>query len=765
MLAVLPFIAGCDDDGPTGDNTPPTVISTLPASQAIDVARSSTVSATFSEPILASTVTTSSFTVTAGNTAVAGTRTVGGAVITFTPDAPLASGTTYTATLTSGIRDVAGNSLATVRTWTFTTVTNPPPTVVATSPAEGTTDVAVETAITATFSEPIDPASATTTTVVVTSATSGPVAGAVTVNGAVVTFTPAAPLEFGRTHTVRLTTGIRDLDGAPLAQDAIWSFTTVINTPPTANAGQSEDVGRGATVQLWGSGNDFENQALTYRWVQVAGPDVVGDAGFLSGQNPTFVAPQEVSAIRFELRVTDAAGAESQPSVVQINVMESRTHAIFVSPLGDDNNDGTTRNNPVQTVVMGIARAVTAGEGTDVYVVNGTYTGNHVLHTGVSIYGGYASGSWLRDPVAYPTTIIGPTNMVGLHGSQVHDITLDGLRIETPAESQFVGQNVYAIYLSDVLDVRITNNRIKAGNAVAGTGGQFGFAGVHGLRGGDGANAACTDPSVRGVGGAGGQTGQPSAGSQPGFVGGAGGNGAIVGQAGEQGQGGNGPTPGAPGAGGPVGANGGAAGDGADGTPGQDGAGGASLGAVIQTGYAPAAGTDGTSGTPGSSGGGGGGGGGSAAGAGGGGGGGGASGGGGNSGRRGEGGPGSFGIFIRESIDVLIDGNTIITGKGGDGGAGGRGGDAGLGGLGGFGGAGCSGAGNGGAGGTGGAGGAGGHGGGGGGGPSIGIFEDAASMVTISPDNIFHIGTAGAGGFSPGTSGANGITAETRKQP
>jgi hypothetical protein len=74
-----------------------------------------------------------------------------------------------------------------------------------------------------------------------------------------------------------------------------------------------------------------------------------------------------------------------------------------------------------------------------------------------------------------------------------------------------------------------------------------------------------------------------------------------------------------------------------------------------------------------------------------------------------------------------------------------------------MGGGGCGGGGTGGRGGTGGAGGAGGHGGGGGGGPSIGIIHDAASTVTIGPNNTFQIGLRGEGGFSPGNSGASGI--------
>ena len=764
-LGTLPFLAACDDDGPTGDNTAPTVLSTTPANQAANVARNTTVSATFSEPILASSVNPSTFMISFnGNAIVGGTREVDGAVVTWTPAMPLAAGTTYTVTLSPGIEDLAGNGLVLERSWTFTTVANLPPVVMAVTPPSAAANVVRETTITAAFSENIAPTSVNATTFTVTPGGGAPIAGTIAVNNAIITFTPTAPLDYGRIYTARLTTGITDVEGAPLAQEYTWSFATANNLAPTATAGNTQDANRGATVQLSGTGTDPEGATLTYRWTQVFGPDVTGGAGFLTGQNPGFTAPTNVSTVRFELRVTDAGGAQSQASVVQINVMEDRTRAIFVSPLGNDNNDGS-RGSPLQTVVQGIARAATTGGGTDVYIMNGSYEGSYALSTGVSLYGGFASGTWMRDPATHPTTLVGPTNMFGLYGSQVSDITIDGLRIQTPAEFISTGQSAYGIFLSQAQDVRITNNRISSGNAGPGSGGQFGFAGVAGLRGGDGGNASCP-ARVGGGRGAGGLTGQPSAGSQLGFPGGAGGFGSDF-SVGEQGEWGAGPNPARPGTGGQIGAGGalpGAAGDtGDEGTAGQNGAPGASLGTISISGYVPSRGTDGTNGTPGGSGAGGGGGAGGV-GSGGGGGGGGASGGGGNLGQGGHGGGGSFGIFVLTSTGIVVRDNAITTGSGGVGGLGGRGGNGAIGGLPGIGGAGCGGGANGGLGGAGGRGGDGGHGGGGGGGPSIGIFEDAASQLTIT-GNTYQIGTAGEGGFSEGNPGVAGITAQTRKQP
>ena len=110
---------------PAPDTTPPTVVTTDPASDATNVATNSAVTATFSETIDPATVTTITFTLSGGSGVVAGLVNTNGASATFTPTDVLAYSTLYTATLTTGITDVAGNPLATANTWSFTTEADP----------------------------------------------------------------------------------------------------------------------------------------------------------------------------------------------------------------------------------------------------------------------------------------------------------------------------------------------------------------------------------------------------------------------------------------------------------------------------------------------------------------------------------------------------------------------------------------------------------------------------------------------------------------
>src|SRR5207244_1328697 len=112
------------------DTTPPTVTSVTPASGATGVNTSTTVTATFSEAMNASTITTGTFVLRNGASVVTSTVSYNSNtnVATLTPSAALAASTTYTATISggaSGVKDLAGNALASNFVWSFTTGAGP----------------------------------------------------------------------------------------------------------------------------------------------------------------------------------------------------------------------------------------------------------------------------------------------------------------------------------------------------------------------------------------------------------------------------------------------------------------------------------------------------------------------------------------------------------------------------------------------------------------------------------------------------------------
>src|SRR5512144_9704 len=100
LIAAVAAAAACSRSSSgagsnASDTKPPTVVSTSPADGAAEVARGTTVSATFSEEIAAETVDGASFRVRLDGTPVAGAVSVAGRTATVTPVAPLAPGAAY----------------------------------------------------------------------------------------------------------------------------------------------------------------------------------------------------------------------------------------------------------------------------------------------------------------------------------------------------------------------------------------------------------------------------------------------------------------------------------------------------------------------------------------------------------------------------------------------------------------------------------------------------------------------------------------------
>lgn len=104
-----------------GDGASPTVIGVVPSAGATEVVLDQKISVTFSEAMNAYTLNATTFTLQRGTVAVPGVVSYAGATATFTPSSTLAAGTTFTATITTGATDLAGNRVPSDTVWTFTT--------------------------------------------------------------------------------------------------------------------------------------------------------------------------------------------------------------------------------------------------------------------------------------------------------------------------------------------------------------------------------------------------------------------------------------------------------------------------------------------------------------------------------------------------------------------------------------------------------------------------------------------------------------------
>ena len=231
------FLAGCGREQ-TVSNAVPTVVSTAPANNATGVPTAQIITATFSEAMNATTISTSTFTVTASSGPVTGVVTYSGTTATFTPSAALAASTVYTGTITTGAADPLGNHLASSFVWTFTTGTTP--SVISTNPLNGATNVAINQKITATFSEAMNSGTVTAAATFTLAVTTGGAAvpGTVTYVAATntATFAPTANLLASTQYTATITTAAQSAAGNALATNHVWSFTTgktVDSTAPT----------------------------------------------------------------------------------------------------------------------------------------------------------------------------------------------------------------------------------------------------------------------------------------------------------------------------------------------------------------------------------------------------------------------------------------------------------------------------------------------------------------------------------------------------
>jgi hypothetical protein len=109
------------NESDAANTTPPVVVSTNPANGTAGVSIAKILTATFSQPMDPTTINAATFTLEQGTTPVLGVVSVLGAIATFVPTSDLALNTTYTAAITTGAKDLAGNAIASPYTWTFTT--------------------------------------------------------------------------------------------------------------------------------------------------------------------------------------------------------------------------------------------------------------------------------------------------------------------------------------------------------------------------------------------------------------------------------------------------------------------------------------------------------------------------------------------------------------------------------------------------------------------------------------------------------------------
>jgi Ice-binding-like/Bacterial Ig-like domain len=240
LTAALVFVVlmgGCKKEDPGIVNVciAPTVIRTSPVDGEPNVPLNKTsgttagtrvaavkiIKATFSTPMNPNSITTATFTVQQGTNSISGTVSYSDTTALFVVPNSLGPDLTYTCTITTGVKDVAGTALASNYVWTFTTIAPGTPTLV--SPANG----AVNQATNPTMIWNAVPGAGTYR--LQASLSPGFVSTVYNDSTRTSTSQPISGLSVGTTYYWRVNSKIA---GGTSAYSTVWSFTTI--APPAA---------------------------------------------------------------------------------------------------------------------------------------------------------------------------------------------------------------------------------------------------------------------------------------------------------------------------------------------------------------------------------------------------------------------------------------------------------------------------------------------------------------------------------------------------
>ncbi|MEN6546724.1 MAG: ice-binding family protein [Armatimonadia bacterium] len=392
------------------------------------------ISATFSEAMASTSITTSTFTLKQGTTPVLGAVIYyAGQNATFLPKVRLAPNTTFTAMINRNATDVAGNHLPSNKVWQFTTggsIDTTAPTVISTFPANAAKISSLKK-ITATFSEPMMSRTVTTEEFTVKLGASR-ITGTVTYADRTMTFTPLHPLPACRDFTALITTDLRDEAGTRLAQPFSWHFSTGL-APVFLGSAQSFAVLAYSTVT---------NTALR--------TTVNGDVGVSPGTAVTGFPPGAVNGVihagdsvaaRAKLALTtaynDAAGRTCHPVAVAGNLggqtlypgLYKSTSSLAISS-GDLTLDARGDANAV--FIFEMASTFTMTSGRQIILSGGAKAGN--------VYWQVGSSATLGSTSVFKGNILAYTSITLNTGATVDGrllasngaVTLDGNTINRP---------------------------------------------------------------------------------------------------------------------------------------------------------------------------------------------------------------------------------------------------------------------------------------------------------------------------------------------
>ena len=316
------------------DNAPIAVESVTPADGAIGVPRNTAVQILFTEPADPATVNSSSVRLTSGGSFIGTNLTLSadGRTATLTPNQILDDTTLYSTEVSTAVQDLNGIGLANAFSSSFTTNLATPLAVESINPNNGALNVPQNTSIQILFTEPINPATVNSSSVMLKKeGYSVSTNIEISADGRTVTLVPVQTLEHTTLYTTEITTNVKNINGIALANTFISNFTTTDLLPPVVIS----------TVPGWNAAAVPVDQIIT-----VTFNEVLGDNQQLSDivKILTWTDQEIVVAGGYDLS-TDRKTVTFMPSE---SLVSNARYQILVN--GQRDGFGNTQNNPFSTL-------------------------------------------------------------------------------------------------------------------------------------------------------------------------------------------------------------------------------------------------------------------------------------------------------------------------------------------------------------------------------------------------------------------------------
>ncbi len=352
-------------------HAPLDAVSFFPPNDGSGVGTQTAISVTFSDTIASSTVSSATFTVSSGTTNIPGSIAVSEDLrtVVFHAQTGLPYDSRIEVTIGTGVTTLPGKPLSREVKWSFFTQSGiefAPPAIVEVNPPHGTSDVSRNTVLTARFSNRIDPSTVEGTTFTVASGDT-PIVGTINLDGSglFATFKPDSALPAGANITGNLSTGIKGINGSPLAEARSWTFGTIASEAvvrpfvssvfPSAD---SVDIATGVVITANFSTPVASSTMTAARFTVSSGTTrlggilVINDAGTIVRMERLALPENSVITVSIATEVADLAG--NQLAAAKTWSFRTSQSLIPVPPAQISTQPGTGRVVIAWTPVPGV---------------------------------------------------------------------------------------------------------------------------------------------------------------------------------------------------------------------------------------------------------------------------------------------------------------------------------------------------------------------------------------------------------------------------